>query len=100
MPMRLPRGEAGHPYACVLLESLEEVSGEAFESSVDSVRFTDLARRVVCGCCFAASVLLLSSSIKQRSLSSLISWCTEFQGFSLLSDAIRTMDRSSSPHDF
>ena len=44
---------------CVLLESLEEMSGEAFESSVDSVRFTALAQRVVCGCSFAASVPLI-----------------------------------------
>ena len=42
----------------VLLESLEEVSGEAFQSRVDSVRFTALAQRVVCGCSFAASVPL------------------------------------------
>lgn len=40
---------------CVLLELLEKVSGEAFESSMGSVRFTALAQRVVCGCTFAAS---------------------------------------------
>lgn len=74
------------------------MSGEAFESSVDSVRFTALAHRVVCGRSFAASVPLIFL-ISKTEIVEIISGCSEFQGFSHLSDAIRAIDRSSSPRD-
>lgn len=57
VPTGLPWGEVGQ--VCVLLESLEEVFGEAFKSSMDSVRFTALAQRVDCGYSFAPSVPLI-----------------------------------------
>lgn len=48
---------------------------------MDSVRFTALAQRAAGGRSSAASVPLISSSSKQGLLYSLISQCSEFQGF-------------------
>lgn len=75
------------------------MSGETFESDVVVSGSQPWLRGL-----FVIVVLLLlfplfSSSVKQRSLHSLVSRCLEFQGFSHLSDAFRAIGRSPSQQD-